>query len=84
MKKLAKMILSFTLISLLVIPAASAVYTGGPVNSFFNRTNAQNYIYNYTITPNPAYYDYTGYGGDCTNFVSQVLYAGGMPMTASV
>lgn len=41
------------------------------------------WIREYTITPNPNYADYTDYGGDCTNFVSQVLYAGGMPMTAA-
>lgn len=29
---------------------------------------------------NPAYRDYTDIGGDCTNFVSQVLHAGGLPM----
>ncbi|HEY8426421.1 MAG TPA: amidase domain-containing protein [Limnochordales bacterium] len=29
---------------------------------------------------NPAYKDYTDVGGDCTNFASQVLHAGGLPM----
>ncbi|HEY8498434.1 MAG TPA: amidase domain-containing protein [Limnochordales bacterium] len=29
---------------------------------------------------NPAYRDYTDIGGDCTNFASQVLHAGGLPM----
>ncbi|WP_324668967.1 amidase domain-containing protein [Geochorda subterranea] len=29
---------------------------------------------------NPAYRDYTDVGGDCTNFASQVLHAGGLPM----
>ena len=32
---------------------------------------------------NPRYRDYTDIGGDCTNFTSQVLHAGGLPMTSS-
>lgn len=51
-------------------------------NTFYNRTAARNYLNSYTTTPNSAYFDYTSYGGDCTNFVSQMLRAGGMPMTA--
>jgi hypothetical protein len=31
---------------------------------------------------NPEYRDYTDIGGDCTNFTSQVLHAGGLPMTS--
>ena len=31
---------------------------------------------------NPKYRDYTDIGGDCTNFTSQVLHAGGLPMTS--
>lgn len=30
---------------------------------------------------NPAYRNYNPVGGDCTNFISQVLFAGGLPMT---
>lgn len=29
---------------------------------------------------NPRYFNYNGRGGDCTNFISQVLFAGGIPM----
>ncbi len=29
---------------------------------------------------NPQYHDYNPRGGDCTNFISQVLFAGGIPM----
>ena len=28
------------------------------------------------MSRNPAYYDFTNIGGDCTNFVSQCIYAG--------
>ena len=47
-------------------------------NSGYNRTSAKNYMDLYAITPNPSYNDYTGNGGDCTNFASQVVKAGGM------
>jgi hypothetical protein len=37
----------------------------------------------YTINRNTAYPDYSGpLGGDCTNFASQILYAGGMSFTS--
>jgi|GEM_PF-686190 len=77
------LILSVVLMRLF-LNTASAEYTEGPCNSCYNRTNAAQYIYNYTITPNIAYFDYTNLGGDCTNFISQVLAAGKMPMTESV
>lgn len=32
---------------------------------------------------NPRYYDFNWQGGDCTNFISQVLHAGGFPMTST-
>jgi len=64
--------------------SAFADYTDGPGNSEYSRTKAAQYIYKYTITPNSAYYDFTNIGGDCTNFVSQVLAAGGMSMTHPV
>ena len=32
---------------------------------------------------NPAYHNYNGEGGDCANFVSQCIYAGGVPIHGS-
>ena len=44
----------------------------------YNRTAAKNYAHAYWNSPNTsAWCDYTNNGGDCTNFVSQCLYAGG-------
>lgn len=71
-------------LSLLSSSTILAAYTEGPSNSEYNRTNAAQYIYTYTLSPNSAYYDYTHCGGDCTNFISQVLAAGKMPMTPPV
>lgn len=48
-------------------------------NSFYNRSKAKDYIDKYWKNYNPAYPSFHGGGGDCANFVSQVLFAGGMP-----
>ena len=48
-------------------------------NSFYDRTKAKAYIDAYWKNYNPAYPSFSHGGGDCTNFISQVLYAGGMP-----
>ena len=42
----------------------------------YNREKAVEYAYRWALSRNPAYYDYSMIGGDCTNFASQVLYAG--------
>lgn len=42
----------------------------------YNRKNAVAYARRWAFGRNPRFYDFTGIGGDCTNFVSQCLYAG--------
>lgn len=42
----------------------------------YDRQKAVDYARRWAMGRNPAYYDYTNIGGDCTNFASQVLYAG--------
>jgi hypothetical protein len=42
----------------------------------YNRQSALAYARQWALGRNPAYLDFTNIGGDCTNFVSQVLYAG--------
>lgn len=42
----------------------------------YNRERAVEYAHRWAFDRNPAYYDYSEIGGDCTNFVSQSLYAG--------
>ncbi len=46
----------------------------------FNYTNAVNYATTYYNNYNSAYPDWISAGGDCANFISQCLKAGGMPM----
>lgn len=42
----------------------------------YNREQAVAYALFWAFSRNPAYYDFSDIGGDCTNFVSQSLYAG--------
>lgn len=43
----------------------------------YNYTAMAQYLEGYWSNYNPAYRSFAGGGGDCTNFVSQALYAGG-------
>lgn len=42
----------------------------------YRREDAVQYARTWALRRNPKYYDYENLGGDCTNFVSQCLYAG--------
>jgi hypothetical protein len=42
----------------------------------YNRDKAISYAQKWALERNPSYYNFDGIGGDCTNFVSQCLYAG--------
>ncbi|MCI8589874.1 MAG: amidase domain-containing protein [Clostridiales bacterium] len=46
----------------------------------YNREAAVAYAHEWAYKRNPRYLNFTGIGGDCTNFVSQCLLAGGAPM----
>jgi len=46
----------------------------------YDRKKAVEYAHAWAHGRNPAYLSFNGIGGDCTNFVSQCLYAGGMKM----
>jgi hypothetical protein len=47
-----------------------------PKKSAYDREKAVAYAHAWAYGRNPAYYNYDSLGGDCTNFVSQCLYAG--------
>jgi hypothetical protein len=49
----------------------------------YNRAAAVMYAINYVFNPNSNYPDYSNYGGDCTNFASQCLEAGGWTQISS-
>lgn len=42
----------------------------------YNRTRAVEYARRWALSRNPLFFDFTGGGGNCTNFVSQCLLAG--------
>lgn len=46
----------------------------------YDRACAVSYAAAWALGRNPMYYDFSDIGGDCTNFVSQCLYAGGKQM----
>lgn len=55
----------------------------GEKNNNYNRELAREYAIKWAISSNKQYYNYINDGGDCTNFVSQVLRAGGMDFIGS-
>lgn len=46
----------------------------------YNRQAAVEYARRWALGKNPKYYHFGGIGGDCTNFISQCLLAGGAVM----
>ncbi len=42
----------------------------------YERAKAISYSNRWALGRNPLYYDYSNLGGDCTNFISQCIYAG--------
>lgn len=46
----------------------------------YDRENAYRYAQRWAMSRNPLFYSFTGIGGDCTNFVSQCVYAGSCTM----
>lgn len=46
----------------------------------YNRPNALRYARRWALDRNPLFMNYTGIGGDCTNFISQCILAGSCRM----
>ena len=42
----------------------------------YDRAAAVTYAHTWAYRRNPDYFDFSGIGGDCTNFASQCIYAG--------
>lgn len=42
----------------------------------YDRVDAVNYAHKWAYTRNPRFYNFEDIGGDCTNFISQCIYAG--------
>lgn len=52
---------------------------GGLVFKGYNISQATRYALKYALDINPSFGNYEKWGGDCTNYVSQCLYAGNIP-----
>ena len=50
------------------------------VTKAYNRENAVAYAKKYAFSQNSQFGNFAGIGGNCTNFVSQAIYAGGCEM----
>ena len=50
------------------------------VNKPYNRARAVEYARKWALSRNPLFFDFTGGGGNCTNFVSQSILAGSLVM----
>lgn len=46
------------------------------IESDYDRRAAVRYALNWAFARNPRFYDFEDIGGDCTNYISQCLYAG--------
>jgi cell wall-associated NlpC family hydrolase len=67
--------------SLAVAIPSKLIATPSSPAAAYNGQTAANYANVYAVTPNPNYPFFTGTGvGDCANFVSQALKAGGQPV----
>lgn len=53
------------------------------VSKEYNRERAVEYARKWALSRNPLFFDFTGGGGNCTNFVSQCLLAGSLVMDST-
>ena len=51
--------------------------------NMYNRKKAVEYAYTWWNSRNPQFFNFDNFGGDCTNFISQCLYYGDIPMQKS-
>lgn len=49
----------------------------------YNRINAVSYAHKFATQKNSEFFDYTEQGGNCTNYISQCIYAGAPKMNIS-
>lgn len=50
----------------------------------YNRNAAVFYAQKYALKKNPKYFDYSEQGGNCTNYISQCIFAGAPQMNTSI
>ena len=75
LKDLYKNYLSYSQKNTPIIPFRS--------NKLYNRHKAVNYAEKYSLKYNTDYKDFNNNGGDCTNFVSQCIHEGDIPLSST-
>lgn len=73
---------TFSMIFLLLAASLLFCVEGASADSY-NADTAVSYARQYALSYNSAYNSYKGKGGDCANFVSQCLFAGGLSTDAT-
>ena len=81
--KRKKIILSIIISILILFQGSIEVKSKEVKNDNYNRELAREYAIKWATSYNKEYYNYINDGGDCTNFVSQVLRAGGIEFIGS-
>lgn len=76
-------IIMISVLELFLINLTSKFAFGEVKNNNYNRKAAREYALKWAESSNASYYNYINEGGDCTNFVSQVLREGGMEFWGS-
>lgn len=76
-------IIMISVLELCLMDLTSSFALGEVKNNNYNRKAAREYALKWAEGSNTSYYNYINEGGDCTNFVSQVLRAGGMEFWGS-
>lgn len=68
-------IFDYYILKLYVVCTMNEIYRS-PIIYPYDRSNAVNYAHHWAYKRNPLYLDFQNIGGDCTNFASQVIFAG--------
>ena len=81
-KRITAFVLMFVLLFTTVLPTAAPVEASEGTYTYVPQ-KAVDYADKYWSNYNDFYPNYNSIGGDCANFVSQCLQAGGLPMNGS-
>ncbi|WP_291649257.1 amidase domain-containing protein [Clostridium sp.] len=82
-RKVNLFLLLFLMLVLFITSIDIKSISAGVKNDSYNRELAREYALKWATSSNSKYYNYVNDGGDCTNFVSQVLRAGGIEFVGS-
>ena len=82
MKRNIRIILIVFIFVAMFSSTAYADFSGNTPDYTFNRGDAEDYMETYWDNYNTNYADFSSYGGDCTNYASQIMFAAGVTFTS--